>query len=259
MSRFASLGSGSQGNSLVFEVGATRVLLDCGFAPRDTTARLARLGLEPDGIGGIVVTHEHSDHANGVFPLARRHRIPVWISFGTLTALQDADAQIADGVTVNFVDGHAAFAIGDVMVQPYTVPHDAREPLQYVLSDGARRLGVLTDTGSSTPHIEATLSGCEALVLETNHDRALLMNGAYPAFLKARVGGRFGHLDNAASAQLLAALDRSRLRHLVAAHLSQKNNTPELARNSLVDVMGCAQDWVGLATQAEGFGWRDLF
>jgi len=259
LSRFASLGSGSQGNGLVFEAGGSRVLLDCGFGIRDTTARLARLGLAPGDLAGILVTHEHSDHATGVFPLARRHGIPVWISFGTLAALEEADAQVADGVKLTLIDGQASFAVGDVLVQPYTVPHDAREPLQYVLSDGARRLGVLTDTGCSTPHIEATLSGCDALVLETNHDRDLLMQGAYPPWLKARVAGRFGHLDNTVSAQLLAALDRSRLRHLIAAHLSLKNNTPELARNALVEVMACEPEWVGLATQAEGFGWRDLF
>ena len=258
MSRFASLGSGSQGNGLVFEAGKSCLLLDCGFPVRDTTMRLGRLGLAPENIAGIIVTHEHSDHVSGVFALARRHGIPVWISFGTLESIKESDPQVADGVAVSLVNGHTAFAIGDVEVQPYTVPHDAREPVQYVLSDGARRLGVLTDTGSSTPHIEATLSGCDALVLETNHDRELLQKSQYPHWLKARVAGQFGHLDNTASAQLLAALDRSRLRHLIAAHLSKKNNTPELARDALVQVMGCEPDWITLATQVEGFGWRDL-
>ncbi len=258
MSRFASLGSGSQGNGLVFEAGITRVLLDCGFAVRDTVARLARLGLAAEDLAAIVVTHEHSDHANGVFALARRFGLPVWLSHGTLAALQASNAQLADGVSVNLIDGHAVFDVGDVRIQPYTVPHDAREPLQYVFSDGDRRLGVLTDTGCSTPHIEATLSACDALVLETNHDRELLMRGDYPPWLKARVAGRFGHLDNMTSARLLAALDRSRLRHLIAAHLSQQNNTPQLALDALVGVMGCAPDWIGMATQAEGFGWRDL-
>ncbi len=258
MSRFASLGSGSQGNGLVFEAGNSRVLLDCGFAVRDTAMRLGRLGLAPEDLAGIIVTHEHSDHVSGVFPLARRHGIPVWITFGTLESIKASDPEVAEGVTVGLVSGGVAFAIGDVQVQPYTVPHDAREPVQYVFSDGARRLGVLTDTGSSTPHIEATLSGCDALVLETNHDRELLKKSEYPSWLKARVAGQFGHLDNDASAQLLGALDRSRLRHLVAAHLSHKNNTPALARDALVQVMGCEPEWITLATQDEGFGWRDL-
>ena len=258
MTRFASLGSGSQGNGLVFESGSTRILLDCGFSPRDTQARLARLGIEPSDLNGILVTHEHSDHSAGVFPLAQRHGIPVWITHGTLSALKEVSPDVDKGVKVTLVDGHASIAIGDAQVQPYTVPHDAREPVQYVLSDGIRRLGVLTDTGCSTPHIEASLSGCEALVLETNHDRQMLMNGSYPAWLKARVGGRFGHLDNAASAELLGALDRSRLQHVIAAHLSHQNNTPDLARDALVAVLGCEPDWVALANQAEGFSWRDL-
>lgn len=259
MIRFASLGSGSQGNCLIFESAATRILLDCGFNARETAMRLARLGLVPEDIAGIIVTHEHSDHVGGVFPFARRHGLPVWLTYGTLSAIQESNADIDQDVTVTLIDGHASIEIGDVLVQPYTVPHDAREPVQYVLSDGARRLGVLTDTGCSTPHIEAMLSGCEALVLETNHDLGMLNKGAYPAWLKARVCGRFGHLDNDSSAALLASLDCSRLQHLFAAHLSKQNNTPALARAALVSALGCAPEWVGLADQAEGFGWRDLY
>lgn len=258
MTRFASLGSGSQGNALLFESGTTRLLLDCGFNPRETRVRLERLGLAPEELAGIIVTHEHSDHVGGVFALARQCRLPVWLTYGTYCAVREHDQQVAEGVKVTLIDGLETIAIGDVLVQPYTVPHDAREPVQYVLSDGARRLGVLTDAGCSTPHIEAMLSGCDALVLEANHDRDLLMNGSYPSWLKARVGGRFGHLNNSASAALLSALDCSRLRHLVAAHLSQQNNTPELARNALVSVLGCAPDWIALADQAEGFDWKDL-
>jgi len=258
MTRFASLGSGSQGNCLIFESGTTRILLDCGFNTRETTTRLARLGLAPENITGIIVTHEHSDHVGGVFPFARRHGVPVWLTYGTLSAIREANAAADEGVKVTLIDGHASIEIGDALVQPYTVPHDAREPVQYVLSDGVRRLGVLTDAGCVTPHIEAMLSGCEALVLETNHDLGMLNKGAYPAWLKARVSGRFGHLDNDASGTLLASLDRSRLRHIVAAHLSRQNNTPELARSALVSALGCAPEWVALADQVDGFGWRDL-
>jgi phosphoribosyl 1,2-cyclic phosphodiesterase len=156
------------------------------------------------------------------------------------------------------VESSANFEIGDLSVQPFTVPHDAREPVQYVLCDGARRLGVLTDTGSSTKHIESTLSGCHALVLECNHDLDLLMGGPYPPALKTRISSRLGHLDNQASGAMLAALDRSRLVHLIAAHLSKTNNTPELARFALAAAMGCEPQWISVATQEEGFGWRDL-
>jgi phosphoribosyl 1,2-cyclic phosphodiesterase len=256
--RFASLGSGSQGNALIVEAGATRLMLDCGFGLRDTVARLERFGLEPSALAGIVVTHEHSDHADGVFPLARRFGLPVWMTWGTFSAMRWTEPDAGRDVEVRLVDPDSSFAAGDLEVRPLTVPHDAREPVQYVFGDGARRLGVLTDTGSATAHIEHSLSGCEALVLECNHDRELLMGGEYPPSLKARIAGRWGHLDNAVSASILAALDRSRLRHVVAAHLSQSNNTPELARAALAGALGCAPEWIAVASQEEGLPWREV-
>ncbi len=252
--RFAYLGSGSQGNGLVIEVGGSRVLLDCGFTLKDTVFRLARLGLSPEDLSAIVVTHEHDDHVGGVGRLARRFKLPVWITHGTLRE----SAALLDGVEVRLIEGFRSFAVGDVLVQPFPVPHDAGEPAQYVFSDGAVRLGVLTDVGESTRHVELMLSGCDALALECNHDRDLLWGGPYPPSLKERVGGRLGHLDNASAATLLAALDRSRLKHLVAVHLSQQNNTPELARLALSDVLGCAPDWIGVADQADGLDWRTV-
>jgi len=253
--RFASLGSGSGGNALVVEAGASRVMVDCGFSVEDTGRRLARIGLAAGDLAGIVVTHEHSDHADGAIPFARRHGLRVWMTHGTLRACADGGAP--DPV-VTVIDSHAPFAVGDLEVAPFPVPHDAREPVQLVLGDGARRVGVLTDIGASTRHVETMLSGCDALVLECNHDERMLADGPYPDWLKARVGGPFGHLANMAAAQLLAALDRSRLRHVVAAHLSDKNNRPELARAALAGVLGCAADWVGIAEQATGFDWRDV-
>jgi phosphoribosyl 1,2-cyclic phosphodiesterase len=256
--RFASLGSGSGGNALLAEAGNTRIMLDCGFPLREISARLARSGVEPSGIDGILVTHEHGDHGSGVFPLARRFGIPVWLTHGTLAAMRQLQDDIDQGCIVKRIDPYRSFAIGDLTVQPFTVPHDAREPVQYVISDGGSRLGVLTDTGCSTPHIEASLSGCDALVLECNHDLGMLMAGEYPQSLKSRIAGRLGHLDNNASGSILAALDRSRLKHVIAAHLSRKNNTPELARAALAGALGCAPEWVSVATQEEGFAWREM-
>lgn len=251
--RFASLGSGSRGNALLVEAGRTRILLDCGFSLRETELRLARLGVEPRQLDAILVTHEHDDHIGGVARLAARHGIPVWLTHGTLRAAPDLSAA---GPRV--FDPHRRFAVGDLEVEPFPVPHDAAEPAQYVLGDGARRLGVLTDIGESTPHVAATLSGCDALVLECNHDPEMLARGPYAPPLKRRIAGRLGHLDNEASAQLLARLDNSRLRHVVASHLSETNNTPELARAALARALGCAPEWIGVAGQDSGFGWRDI-
>lgn len=255
--RFTSLGSGSQGNALVAEAGRTRIMLDCGFTLQETESRLARAGLEPSGLAGVIVTHEHGDHADGVFPLARRHGIPVWMTYGTLAALRDGGASV-ENCPIRLVDTHGTFSVGDLMVQPFTVPHDAREPVQYVLSDGASRLGVLTDTGCATAHIEASLTGCDALVLECNYDPDLLQGGPYPPSLKARIAGRLGHLDNQTSGQILAALDRGRLKHVIAAHLSETNNTPRLARAALARALSCEPEWVAVATQEEGFSWREI-
>jgi phosphoribosyl 1,2-cyclic phosphodiesterase len=253
--RFASLGSGSQGNALLVEVNTTRLLLDCGFALSETVRRLARLGLSPRDLSGIVVTHEHEDHIGGVARFARKHGVPVWLTSGTLRGLEtlfDADIDLC------LIQGYAAFAIGDIHVEPFPVPHDAREPAQYVLSDGARRLGVLTDAGHVTVHMQRCLSGCDALMLECNHDPGLLHGGDYPERLKTRIASRLGHLDNASAGALLAGIDRSRLQHVVAAHLSQSNNRPDLARECLAAALGCAPHWIAIADQQSGLDWRQL-
>ncbi|MDN5753099.1 MAG: MBL fold metallo-hydrolase [Nitrosospira sp.] len=253
--RFACLGSGSQGNGLVVEVADTRLLLDCGFTLKETIARLSRLGLDPGMIDGIVVTHEHDDHIGGVARFARKFDIPVWLTHGTMREVKKTFAFLPP---INIIDSHQRFSIGDIEIEPYPVPHDAREPVQFVFGDGVFRLGVLTDTGCSTPHIEAVLSHCHALVLECNHDAQMLANSDYPRSLKQRVGGRFGHLENGASARLLSSLDCSRLQHVIAAHLSQKNNTPLLAQTMLSSALNCEPDWIGVAGQGDGFGWRQL-
>ncbi len=252
--RFASLGSGSRGNALLVEAGNTRVLIDAGFGPREISRRLERLGLTAGDVNAVLVTHEHSDHIGGVFSCAGRFGWTVMATHGTLAAGREVDAN----VRMTIIDSHESFSVGDIWVHPFPVPHDAREPVQFVLTDGARRLGVLTDAGHVTSHMVDMLGGCDALVLECNHDSRMLDQGSYPPALKRRIGGPWGHLDNAAAASLLSAVNRSVLRHVVAAHLSEENNSPVLAQLALSAVMGCGPDWIGIATQSEGFAWRDL-
>lgn len=254
--RFASLGSGSEGNSLLISSGsdsrASYVMLDCGFGPKEVERRLARLGLSPQQLSGVVVTHEHSDHIGGVFKLARHLRLPVWLTHGSF---EGASRDEMAGVDLRICRDGERFTVGDLELTPYTVPHDACEPVQYVASDGLRKLGVLTDVGQSTPHLLAALNGCDALLLEFNHDSEMLSRSAYPAWLKSRIAGPLGHLSNAASAEILAALDKRRLRTLVAAHLSQRNNTEERARSAIREVIDDGGVEVIVAGQQQGFDW----
>ncbi len=253
--RFASLGSGSSGNALLVEAGRTRILLDCGYGLKEAATRLSRLELEPGDLDAILVTHEHDDHIGGVARLARRFDLPVYLTYGTLCAM-GAGSGTMPGMVL--IDNHSPFTVGDIEVRPYPVPHDAREPAQFVFGDGKVSLGVLTDTGEVTPHIAQMLSGLDALMLECNHDREMLAGGPYHARLKERIAGRLGHLDNDAAAELVREIDCGRLQHVIAAHLSRQNNTPELARAALAGALGCAPDWIAVATQDEGFGWRQI-
>ena len=261
--RFASLGSGSDGNGLIVEASSIdddrarpwRLMVDCGFGVREAEVRLRRLGVEPASLDAILVTHEHGDHLGGVFALARRHDIAVWASHGTLqSVMTERFAQ----VRVQICSSHAPFSIGAIGVSPFPVPHDAREPTQFVFDDGVHRLGLLTDTGRGTAHIVDSLAGCDALVMECNHDPAMLDASDYPYPLKRRIAGDYGHLSNEAAAEIVGRLDRSRLRHLVAAHLSRANNTPELARAAMAAATGWDPARVAIADQAGGLDWLDL-
>lgn len=239
---------------MVSGVTRTTVMLDCGFGLRETERRLARLGMTPEDLSGLVVTHEHQDHAGGVFKLARRYRLPVWLSYGTYRAVE----RDTSSVTLHFCRDGEPLSIGDLELVPYTVPHDAREPIQFVAGDGEVRLGVLTDAGHATPHMVAALGGCNALMLECNHDKAMLANSAYPHSVKQRIGGAYGHLSNETTGQVLAAINQSRLKMVVGAHLSRQNNTVELARAALVKAVTTSAIDVMVACQEDGFDWIDL-
>jgi len=251
--RFSSLGSGSRGNATLVQSGSTCVMLDCGFSEKQARQRLEQQGLEFSAVSAIVVTHEHSDHINGVGAVARKHNIPVYMTRGT--AAQGRHGEVPQ---LNLIDVHDRFEIGDIELQAYPVPHDAREPVQFTFSDGAHRLAILTDTGSSTPHIEQMISGCHALMLECNHDKEMLANGPYPERLKQRVGGRYGHLSNCQSREILASLDTSLLQHIVAAHISDKNNTAEKACQALAEALDCHTSDIARADQDTGLEWYSI-
>ncbi len=229
-------------------------MLDCGFSVKEAEKRLARLDVLPAEVAGILVTHEHGDHIRGVFKFARRYGAPVWLSYGTYQAAR-ADS---DGVDVRFCRDDEAFQVAGLTVLPYTVPHDAREPLQYCISSERCKLGVLTDVGHKTDRIVSALSACDALVLEWNHDSDMLANSSYPYSLKQRIAGPHGHLSNAIAEQILREVDRSRLKLVIAAHLSKQNNLPELVEKRMADVLQGELIEIEIASQLQGFGWKML-
>ena len=264
MLRFRSLGSGSTGNGTLIESTrngrTTRLLVDCGFSLRELTRRLAPAGLTPSMLDGVFITHEHSDHVGCALQLGRRHGVPVWASLGTWQAMDRKPAPLravgAELVRHIALDG-VPIELGGLQVTPFGVPHDAAEPLQLRCTDGVARLGVLTDLGEPTDAVVAHLSDCHALLLECNHDAQMLADGPYPFFLKRRVGGVRGHLANTQSAAILDRCRHAGLRHVVAAHLSQQNNTPELAAAALSAVLGCSATEIIVADALQGSPWLD--
>ncbi|MEO8250727.1 MAG: MBL fold metallo-hydrolase [Burkholderiales bacterium] len=259
MLRFTNLGSGSAGNATVVEARCgtqvSRVLIDCGLNLKALDSRLARAGLAPDQIDAVFVTHEHADHIGSARAFALRGRIAVWMSHGTHTAIGAPDFEGLLHIARNGVP----IDLGALLLEPFTVPHDAREPLQLRCSDGAVRLGVLTDLGHATPRVASALAGCAALLIECNHDPDMLAASRYPAFLKRRVGGLYGHLANTVGAEIARAVaSGGRLGQVVAAHLSAQNNHPDLARQALSMALGCSPADVGVADATLGSDWRTV-
>ena len=280
MLRYKNLSSGSTGNATLVEASVehsatsnrkpSRVLVDCGMRLSRLLELLAVADIAPADIDAIFITHEHSDHIGCVTQLASRYSIPVWAGSGTHAALQDmqlklrakqpSHSQLVPGFEslVRIASDTCAINVGDLQLNPFTVPHDAREPLQLTCSDGDVKLGILTDLGHASRHVIDSIAGCNALLLESNHDEEMLNNSKYPAFLKARVGGDFGHLSNAQAAEVLSAVMHNKLRHVSAAHLSQQNNHPSLAQSALADVLGCLPADIFAACPETGTPWMKV-
>ena len=236
--RVASLGSGSRGNATLVQGGGACVLVDCGFSLRETERRLAALDMDPGALTAILVTHEHSDHLGGVLPLARRYRLPVYMTAGTARAVRPGRQD-----PLHIIGSGERIAIGGLDVEAVAVPGVS--------------FGMLTDLGSITPHVVDRYRHCQGLLLEANHDRGLLAAGPYPPGLKRRVGGDWGHLSNCQAAGFLRCLAGGALRTLAVGHLSQQNNTPAHVREALAPVTGGLEQTL-YADQDAGFGWLTL-
>lgn len=248
---FASLGSGSKGNGTLIRKADTHVLLDCGFTLKETERRLARLDVSPEKLSAIFVTHEHSDHINGVGPLARKYRIPVYLTPGTWHT-----GRIGEVPSVELISSHGDILLGEITISPVAVPHDAREPVQYIFQSEGKTLGVLTDLGSFTRQVTDHYADCDALVLEANHCPVMLDNGPYPESLKQRVGSDWGHLSNQQTDEFLKSLTKP-LKHLVLAHLSEQNNSRTKVQQVLKSQLEKAEN-VLFACQQQGFNWLSV-
>ena len=255
--RFKSLGSGSTGNASIVKSTGTRpchLLIDCGFGLKSLLAKLEAAGLTADDLDAIFITHEHGDHIGCAQALSARYRIPIWMSAGTATA---AGFEQTSSLLQFATDGQA-IDFGGLQITPFTVPHDAREPLQLSCTDGQVKLGVLTDLGHATAHVISHLENCDALILECNHDADLLAQSSYPTFLKQRVEGSYGHLSNGQAANIARAVGHARLGHVVAAHLSQQNNRPELVAACLANALARSLNDIVIASAADGCAWLEV-
>lgn len=257
MLRFASLASGSRGNVLLVESGQTLLMVDCGLPYRDVEQRLAAVGRAPADVTAVLVTHEHGDHLRGVATFARRHGTRVLASHGTgraLAALAGEDGEIE----LEPFSSHRELVVGGIDVEPFPVPHDAREPCQFVFAAGRRRLGVLTDTGHVTRHIRERLSGCDALAIEFNHESESLARGSYPPSVKARVASAYGHLSNAQAAACVGALRHGGLQWIMAMHVSERNNSREDVERALGSALDGRAMNFSIAEQDSAIGWIEI-
>ncbi len=256
-SRMVVLGSGSAGNSVVLECGGRRLLVDAGFSCKQIEQRLELVGLDGDGFEGIVLTHEHGDHVRGAARFARRHGLTVHATAGTLEELGFLEA---DFPTMTLRSG-AVHEVGSFAVEPFAVPHDAREPVGLVIEDRAGfRVGVAADLGARSQLAWGRLRELDALVLETNHDLEMLRSGPYPWPLKQRVAGRHGHLSNREAAEGVPELLCDRLRWVVLYHLSRTNNLPVLAAEAILEALDRegSPARICVSEQDQPTGWLDL-
>lgn len=231
--RVCLLASGSKGNSLFVEADGTRLLVDAGLSAREIVRRLAVIGVEPPDLDGLFISHEHVDHVRGASVLARKYRLPVYVSYPTHQEVREG---IRGATVVEFESGYS-FGFRDLLIDPFPITHDACDPVGFTIESGEGKVGVATDLGTATRLVADKLKGCRVLVLESNHDEEMLMGGPYPWHLKQRIKSRHGHLSNNDSAALLAEVTHPGLEGLFLAHLSEVNNDPVVAKKVTVSLL----------------------
>jgi len=252
--RFCSLGSGSSGNSYVVQDNDTTLLVDCGFGLNETVMRLDRYGIKPEELNAILLTHEHEDHIKGAFSFSNKHRIPIHLSHGTFKMCKK---RINDNYDIDFniIRSSQSFMINGIKVTPIPVPHDAREPFQFMIESNVKSIAIITDLGHITNHIIKMLKEINALVIEFNHDKNMLIDSDYPQSLKDRVSGIYGHLENMESIKLLKSINYEGINWIAAAHLSEKNNNEKLVKRLIADATLKGPESIKVIDQINGIDW----
>jgi phosphoribosyl 1,2-cyclic phosphodiesterase len=246
--RVCVLGSGSKGNCTYIESPEARLLIDAGLSAREIERRLRQIDRSPARLDGVLISHEHSDHIHGVGVLARRYQLPVYANRATWQRAQHVIGMVDD--LREFCTG-TPWVLKDLMIDPFSLPHDADDPVAFRLSWRRRTIAVVTDLGYPSQLVRERIRGCHLLVLEANHDDAMLKAGPYPWPLKQRIGGKSGHLSNLQASQLLQHVLHDELEHVVLAHLSEINNHPDLARLTAQDILGSRGTRLCVASQRE--------
>lgn len=247
------LASGSRGNATFVKTGCVRLLIDAGISMKELARRLEAIGEDPDGIDAVLITHEHTDHSGGLKVLVKELPVQAFLTWGTIGALRAEEYEL-NGSKLVPIPANVPFVIGDVEVFPFSVPHDAAEPVAFSITCGGAKLTQLTDIGYMADHVAKRLGGSDMLILESNHDLEMLRVGPYPWTLKQRLMGRYGHLSNTAAARFIREQFDGRAQHVVLAHLSSKNNHPELARQETARALrdrGCGHTQLTVTSQDE--------
>jgi phosphoribosyl 1,2-cyclic phosphodiesterase len=246
MVRITVLASGSKGNSTVISSSTTRILIDAGLSAKETCKRLRESGEDPEQLSAILITHEHTDHVNGLPVLARKLKVPVYMTGPTHAAwfrmvrhdAKHKGEQPRDLERLEFFEAGRSFHIGDVGITPFTIPHDAADPVGYTFKIDGIKVGFVTDLGYMPGNVTQHLQACDGLLVESNHDLEMLRTGPYPWSVKQRVMSRVGHLSNDALAEFFSNRYDGGAAFLVLAHLSEQNNHPEIARRSAEAALG---------------------
>ena len=255
--QFCSLGSGSQGNSFLVRHDNSCILIDCGFGLAETEKRLERHQVNPNDINAILLTHEHEDHVKGAFSLSNKYELPIYLTHGTYRMCEKRNKS-SFNIDFKFIVNKKIFNINNLSITPITVPHDAREPVQFKFVTKESNFAIITDLGFGSEYLLRSISNLNSIVIECNHEDTMLNESDYPESLKNRIGSKYGHLNNKEAARILQSIKKNNLNFIGAAHLSEKNNDPNLVKRDLSSAVSKDESFIKIIDQDDGLNWTTV-